>query len=55
METFEKVPDTLEELEEGVIGSAYSIGRLRLLGYQKDWTSGKRDTHSEENIDTDED
>ena len=33
METFEEVADALKELEEGVIAGAYSISRLRLLGY----------------------
>jgi hypothetical protein len=36
METFEEVPGALKEFKEGVIDRAYSIGRLRLLGYQMD-------------------
>ena len=39
METFEEVPDALKELKEGVVARAYSIGRLRLLGYQMNSTS----------------
>ena len=53
METFEEVPDALEEFKEGVIARAYSIGRLRLPRY--DTLVIKEDTHSEENIDSDED
>jgi hypothetical protein len=34
METFEEVPDAVKEFKEGVIGCAYSIGRLRLPGSQ---------------------
>jgi len=36
METFEEVADAFEEFEEGVVARAYSISRLRLLGYQMD-------------------
>jgi hypothetical protein len=53
METFEEVPDALKELKEGIIARAYSIGRLRLLRYQT--LVNKEGTHSEENIDSDED
>jgi hypothetical protein len=42
METFEEVPDALEEFKEGVIGRAYSIGRLRLPRSKMDSVSEQR-------------
>ncbi len=39
METFEEVADAFKEFEKGVIARAYSISRLRLLGYQMDSVS----------------
>ena len=39
METLEEVPNALKEFKEGVIARAYSISRLRLLGYEMDLVS----------------
>ncbi len=39
METFEEVASALKEFKEGVIARAYSISRLRLLGYETDLVS----------------
>jgi hypothetical protein len=42
METFEEVSDALKEFKEGVIGRAYSIGRLGLPRSQMDSVSEQR-------------
>ena len=54
MEAFEEVADALKEFKEGVVARAYSIGRLRFLGYQT-WSVNIEETHHEENVNSDED
>ena len=56
MEAFEEVSEAFKEFEEGIIARADSITCLRSLGIK--WprsVSSKEETHSEENIDADED
>ena len=40
METIEELSNALKEFKEGVIARAYSVSRLRFLGYQMDSTCG---------------
>ena len=41
MKTFEEVSDAVKEFKEGIVARAYSVGRLKLIGYQKDSAEGR--------------
>ena len=41
MKTFEEVSDAVKKFKEGIVARAYSVGRLKLIGYQKDSAEGR--------------
>ena len=55
METFEEVSEAFKKFKEGIIARAYSISCLRSSNIGPTQPKNKEGTHSEENVDTDDD